>query len=64
MMMVFKLNKGVLSDGAINNETLDKIINTLGVLPNPKDSVNTLLFVEGNHDINALKEYSFHSEPT
>ncbi len=54
-----QIEQGVLSDGAINNETLDKIINTLGVLPNPKDSVNTLLFVEGNHDINALKEYSF-----
>jgi putative ATP-dependent endonuclease of OLD family len=40
------------------DETLNKIINTLGVLPNPKDSVRVLLFVEGNHDINALKIYS------
>ncbi|RLD83951.1 MAG: hypothetical protein DRJ10_02455 [Bacteroidetes bacterium] len=42
----------------LNDETLNRIIDTLGVLPNPKDSVRTLLFVEGNHDINALKIYS------
>jgi putative ATP-dependent endonuclease of OLD family len=42
----------------LNDETLNKIIDTLGVLPNPKDSVKALLFVEGNHDINALKIYS------
>ena len=42
----------------LNDETLNKIIDTLGVLPNPKDSVKTLLFVEGNHDITALKIYS------
>lgn len=42
----------------LNEETLNKIIDTLGVLPNPKDSVKTLLFVEGNHDITALKIYS------
>lgn len=44
--------------GTFNDETLNKIIKTLGVLPNPKDSVKSLLFVEGNHDINALKIYS------
>ncbi|WP_461630874.1 ATP-binding protein [Labilibaculum euxinus] len=49
---------GLSDDNSINEATLDKIINTLGVLPNPKDSVRTLLFVEGNHDINALKIYS------
>lgn len=49
---------GTTTDKALNNITLDKIIDTLGVLPNPKDSVKTLLFVEGNHDINALKIYS------
>lgn len=49
---------GTTTDKALNNITLDKIIDTLGVLPNPKDSVRTLLFVEGNHDINALKIYS------
>lgn len=47
-----------INSGDLNNETLNKIIDTLGVLPNPKDSVNSLLFVEGNHDINALKIYS------
>lgn len=54
-----QIEYGVNELGEVNNETLDKIIDTLGVLPNPKDSVRTLLFVEGNHDINALKEYSF-----
>jgi len=49
---------GTTTDKALNKITLDKIIDTLGVLPNPKDSVKTLLFVEGNHDINALKIYS------
>lgn len=53
-----KIENGVDESGELNNETLDKIIDTLGVLPNPKDQVKTLLFVEGNHDINALKEYS------
>lgn len=45
-------------NGTLNDETLNKIIDTLGVLPNPKDSVRVLLFVEGNHDIDALKIYS------
>lgn len=53
-----KIEYGVNELGEVNNETLDSIIDTLGVLPNPKDSVRTLLFVEGNNDINALKEYS------
>lgn len=53
-----EIESGVNDLGEVNNETLDKIIDTLGVLPNPKDSVKTLLFVEGNHDINALKQYS------
>ena len=43
---------------SINEITLDKIIETLGVLPNPSDKVKKLLFVEGNHDINALHRYS------
>lgn len=37
---------------------LEQIIETLGVLPNPKDKVKVLLYVEGNHDINALMRYS------
>ena len=62
---IYKNKQGVnvnygkdLDSGKFNEETLNKIIETLGVLPNPKDSVRSLLFVEGNHDINALKIYS------
>jgi predicted ATP-dependent endonuclease of OLD family len=54
-----KIEYGTDSESeTLNDETLNKIIDTLGVLPNPKDSVRVLLFVEGNHDINALKIYS------
>ncbi len=54
-----QINYGVNEDGeGINEETLDKIIKSLGVLPNPRDTVDKLLFVEGNHDINALTEYT------
>lgn len=42
----------------IKEETIDKIIETLGVLPNPRDKVKALLYVEGNHDVNALIRYS------
>lgn len=42
----------------LNEETLQRIINTLGVLPNPSDKIRKLLFVEGHHDINALYRYS------
>ena len=42
----------------LNEETIDRIIETLGVLPNPTDRISKLLFVEGNHDVNALKRYS------
>jgi len=47
-----------------NEEILSQIINTLGVLPNPNDKVKSILYVEGNHDINALVRYSqlFHEE--
>lgn len=44
--------------GLINEITLEKIINSLGVLPNPKDKVEVLLFVEGVHDVTALSKYS------
>lgn len=54
-----QINYGVNEDSeGINEDTLDKIIKSLGVLPNPRDTVDKLLFVEGNHDINALIEYS------
>lgn len=39
-------------------ETIDAIIATLGILPNPKDSVRVLVYVEGNNDVLALKRYS------
>ncbi|PKL79812.1 MAG: hypothetical protein CVV25_06785 [Ignavibacteriae bacterium HGW-Ignavibacteriae-4] len=53
------INYGSYEDDYIlNEETLDKIIKSLGVLPNPRDSVEKILYVEGNHDISALFEYS------
>jgi len=42
----------------INNEILDKIVDSLGILPNPKDLVEILIFLEGVHDITALSHYS------
>ncbi|MCH9827015.1 MAG: ATP-binding protein [Gammaproteobacteria bacterium] len=45
-------------DGEENPEVIDKIIAALGILPNPTDRVRVLFFVEGNHDVNALKRYS------
>ncbi len=41
-----------------NEETIDKIISTLGILPNPADKVKILVFVEGNNDVNGLKRFS------
>ena len=53
------IDYGIGEDGdSLDEDTLNKIIKTLGVLPNPRDSVQKLLFVEGNHDINALLRYS------
>lgn len=46
------------NDGEENPEVIDKIITALGILPNPTDRIRVLLFVEGNHDVNALKRYS------
>lgn len=39
-------------------ETIDAVIATLGILPNPKDTVRVLVYVEGNNDVLALKRYS------
>ncbi len=39
-------------------ETINAIIETLGILPNPKDTVRVLVYVEGNNDVLALKRYS------
>jgi putative ATP-dependent endonuclease of OLD family len=41
-----------------DEDILMKIIDTLGVLPNPKDKVKVIFFVEGNHDVNAFHRYS------
>jgi len=41
-----------------NEEVLEKIINALGVLPNPKDKVKVLVYLEGNNDVLALKRYN------
>ena len=42
-----------------NNEAvIQKIIEALGILPNPADKIKVLVFVEGNNDVNALKVYS------
>lgn len=46
------------SDGVADEEVISKIISALGILPNPSDRIKVLLFVEGNHDVNALKRYS------
>lgn len=41
-----------------NEEVISKVIDTLGILPNPSERVKCLVYVEGNHDVNALKRYS------
>lgn len=46
------------TDNSDNEEVIQKIIDSLGILPNPAEKVQVLLFVEGNHDVNALKRYS------
>lgn len=47
-----------MADGSDNEAVIGKIIKTLGILPNPADQIKVLLYVEGNHDVNALKRYS------
>ena len=46
------------ADNSDNEEVIQKIIDSLGILPNPAEKVQVLLYVEGNHDVNALKRYS------
>lgn len=46
------------SSNSTNEEVISKIIHTLGILPNPSERVKALVYVEGNHDVNALKRYS------
>ncbi|WP_420386360.1 ATP-binding protein [Roseivirga sp.] len=52
------LENGTNADGTDNEEIIDKIIETLGALPDPKNKVKVLVFVEGENDINALIRYS------
>ncbi len=47
-----------ISNGSDNDIVIEKIIKTLGLLPNPTDRIKVLVYVEGNHDVNALKRYS------
>ncbi|MBU2912911.1 ATP-binding protein [Reichenbachiella agariperforans] len=54
-----KIEYGVdLLSGEDNEQVIQRIIDTLGILPNPADRVKVLIYVEGNHDVNALKRYS------
>lgn len=46
------------STNSTNEGVISKIIHTLGILPNPSERVKALMYVEGNHDVNALKRYS------
>lgn len=52
------LENGTNPDGSDNEEIIDRIIQTLGALPDPKNKVKVLVFVEGENDINALINYS------
>lgn len=52
------VENGTNHDGSDNIEIIDKIVETLGALPDPKNKVKVLIFVEGENDINALVNYS------
>jgi putative ATP-dependent endonuclease of OLD family len=58
------VENGTNDDGTDNDEIIDKIIDTLGALPDPKNKVKVLVFVEGENDVNGLSEYSklLHNE--
>ncbi len=47
-----------LENNADNEVVIKKIVETLGILPNPTDRIRVLVYVEGNNDVNALKRYS------
>lgn len=53
-----EIESGINDDGTDNHEIIDKIIETLGALPDPKNKVKVLIFVEGENDINGLINYS------
>src|SRR5690606_8569542 len=48
------VESGLNPDGTDNSEIIDKIIETLGALPDPKNKVKVLVFVEGENDVNGL----------
>lgn len=51
---IIRVDNGLNVDGSDNNVIIDQIINTLGALPDPKNKVKVLIFVEGENDINGL----------
>ena len=53
-----KVESGANKDGTENIDIIDRIISTLGALPDPKNKVKVLVFVEGEKDVNALVNYS------
>jgi len=55
---LINIESGKNDDGTDNKLVIEKIIKTLGILPNPTDRISVIVYVEGNHDVNALKRYS------
>lgn len=53
-----RVENGTNPDGTDKVDIIDRIIETLGVLPDPKNKVKVLIFVEGENDINGLIGYS------
>jgi len=52
------VENGTNPDGSDNSDIIDRIIDTLGALPDPKNKVKVLILVEGENDINGLVNYS------
>ncbi|MCD9854708.1 ATP-binding protein [Epilithonimonas sp. JDS] len=61
---ICRIENGSHIDGSDNELIIDKIIETLGALPDPKNKVKVLIFVEGENDINGLINFSklLHNE--
>ncbi len=55
---ICRIESGSNADGSDNELIIDKIIETLGALPDPKNKVKVLIFVEGENDINGLINFS------
>lgn len=41
-----------------DDQVIEKVIESLGILPNPTDQVKVIVYLEGNNDVNALIRYS------